>query len=254
MNAQINLVTGNARSGTSMMMNCLRLGGIPIAGFKWPVKMRNQDGELCDAGIATPRPELLALNHAGVWEFSDVVFKGFLERHLSYVQDGDFVKVLIEVLPNSHVQFLDRVIVTARHPVEIYKSCVKCGKIKDDELPEYRVLAQTIGFVNGLQWMAELGLRFRIVVMDDVLENPVHTLKDLFGWLKQGNAEAGARAVVKKNKRTVTKDIDCDVAFSLQVYQWCCERDIERLLSIDLDAQFDRLKKMLHERAVQDNS
>lgn len=84
------VVTGDPRSGTSLMMQTLKLLGVEVAGLKWPVLDPSQEDVENDnfAGLPEDRVELLKkikrMNPKGFYEIPSIVARGFVSFDVRY--------------------------------------------------------------------------------------------------------------------------------------------------------------------------
>lgn len=125
------IVSGEPRSGTSMVMAIMKALGFKLAGDQWPKK--NPDA-----------------NPEGSWEVDDIVMLGMTEPI-----DGDVIKLMTPALFETSIDFIDKVIYCIRLPEEVIASQIalaekqKMPPIKAEDL--YRSHANSLyNVLSGL--------------------------------------------------------------------------------------------------------
>ena len=197
------IVTGTKRSGTSMWMQLLKAAGFPPIGDAFP---RNWETTLKDA------------NPGGFWESE-------LRRGIFYQTNPDpktgtylfpeqterhAVKVFIPGLLKTDRAFIGRVVATIR-PWRQYLSSVNrlyamereaqeaARKDASHPLPPPVFMSPIIEWwVENFSLFSDIVTRrypFYMVAYDSVLDAPEETLRSVFRWLGDGNAEAAIQQV-----------------------------------------------------------
>jgi len=114
------IVTGEPRSGTSLMMNILKNLGYEILGNKFPL-----DGKKIDK---KREERSLYLNPDGFWEVPGIVIKGISNEEFLKKTDGKAIKLVCRALlqtPKEIIDQIDKIIFCARNPREIMQSQTK---------------------------------------------------------------------------------------------------------------------------------
>jgi len=200
------LVTGTKRSGTSMWMQILQSAGFSVIGSAFP---KDWGDTIRDAN-----PE------------------GFYESHLrngihfqtnphpktgAFIHPADsrslVVKVFVPGLVRTDLAYVDRVLGTMRNWREYHGSLMRLytmerenrSRIREKEMPD-------LGYVPpALEWWAEnysllsdvilRRLPIHMVAYESVLREPEATIREVLGWIGDGDEEA-AIAAVKPPLRT----------------------------------------------------
>ena len=243
------IVTGTKRSGTSMWMQLLTAAGFPPIGDAFP---RNWETTLKDA------------NPGGFWESE-------LRRGIYYETNpdpktgmylfpeqtaGHAVKVFVPGLIKTDRAFIGKVIATVR-PWRQYLSSVnrlygierdaKEAALKDtsNPLPPVVVMSPIIEWwVENFSLISDIVTRrypFYMVAYDSVLEAPEETLRSVFQWLGDGDAEAAIRKV-EPGLRTQSQKTEVDV------------REEEELLEPGVVEVFDAFYDLVRSQTPLDQS
>jgi len=212
------IVTGTKRSGTSMWMQLLKAAGFPPIGDAFP---RNWETTLKDA------------NPGGFWESE-------LRRGIFYQTNPDpktgtylfpeqterhAVKVFIPGLLKTDRAFIGRVVATIR-PWRQYLSSVNrlyamereaqeaARKDASHPLPPPIFMSPIIEWwVENFSLFSDIVTRrypFYMVAYDSVLDAPEETLRSVFGWLGDGDAEAAIQQV-EPELRTQKQETQAEV-------------------------------------------
>ena len=212
------IVTGTKRSGTSMWMQLLKAAGFPPIGDAFP---RNWETTLKDA------------NPGGFWESE-------LRRGIFYQTNPDpktgtylfpeqterhAVKVFIPGLLKTDRAFIGRVVATIR-PWRQYLSSVNrlyamereaqeaARKDASHPLPPLVFMSPIIEWwVENFSLFSDIVTRrypFYMVAYDSVLDAPEETLRSVFRWLGDGDAEAAIQQV-EPELRTQKQETQAEV-------------------------------------------
>ena len=212
------IVTGTKRSGTSMWMQLLKAAGFPPIGDAFP---RNWETTLKDA------------NPGGFWESE-------LRRGIFYQTNPDpktgtylfpeqterhAVKVFIPGLLKTDRAFIGRVVATIR-PWRQYLSSVnrlyamereaqEAARKDASHPPPPPVFMSPIieWWVENFSLFSDIVTRrypFYMVAYDSVLDAPEETLRSVFGWLGDGDAEAAIQQV-EPELRTQKQETQAEV-------------------------------------------
>jgi hypothetical protein len=213
------IVTGTKRSGTSMWMQLLKAAGFPPIGDAFP---RNWETTLKDA------------NPGGFWESE-------LRRGIFYQTNPDpktgtylfpeqterhAVKVFIPGLLKTDRAFIGRVVATIR-PWRQYLSSVnrlyamereaqEAARKDASHPPPPPVFMSPIieWWVENFSLFSDIVTRrypFYMVAYDSVLDAPEETLRSVFRWLGDGNAEAAIQQV-EPELRTQKQETQTEVS------------------------------------------
>jgi hypothetical protein len=213
------IVTGTKRSGTSMWMQLLKAAGFPPIGDAFP---RNWETTLKDA------------NPGGFWESE-------LRRGIFYQTNPDpktgtylfpeqterhAVKVFIPGLLKTDRAFIGRVVATIR-PWRQYLSSVNrlyamereaqeaARKDASHPLPPPVFMSPIIEWwVENFSLFSDIVTRrypFYMVAYDSVLDAPEETLRSVFRWLGDGDAEAAIQQV-EPELRTQKQETQAEVS------------------------------------------
>ena len=230
------IVTGTKRSGTSMWMQLLKAAGFPPIGDAFP---RNWETTLKDA------------NPGGFWESE-------LRRGIFYQTNPDpktgtylfpeqterhAVKVFIPGLLKTDRAFIGRVVATIR-PWRQYLSSVnrlyamereaqEAARKDASHPPPPPVFMSPIieWWVENFSLFSDIVTRrypFYMVAYDSVLDAPEETLRSVFRWLGDGDAEAAIQQV-EPELRTQKQETQAEV------------RDEEDSLGAEVVEVFDAL-------------
>jgi len=207
------VVTGCPRSGTSLMMDCLRraLGDDRILGHKWPMQMRYEAAlerhpEEVDEHYAIRRwivartssnyQERLGLskqmNPNGFWECRYTV--PGIRWHLGIDCPPDKVcKVVSQGLAQSDPKYVDRIVFMLRHPREVAKSQEKLGRAFGDELREKEWVVHTpemfvsVGIAVSRWMLANPDIPMILIEHAELLAEPEEELSRLKDFLGEGD-------------------------------------------------------------------
>ena len=106
-------VTGEPRSGTSLMMRILKESGLEIVGEQYPNKNKNKE------------EDLIELNEYGFWEIPGFVAKGTKKASKYEYLYGKTFKLICRAMIQTDIEFLnkiDKIIFCLRNPREIVES------------------------------------------------------------------------------------------------------------------------------------
>jgi hypothetical protein len=197
------IVTGTKRSGTSMWMQLLKAAGFPPIGDAFP---RNWETTIKDA------------NPGGFWESE-------LRRGIFYKTNPDprtgtylfpeqterhAVKVFIPGLIKTDRAFIDKVVATVRPWRQYVRSVNRlytmerraheaASKDPSKTRPPQVLMSPVIEWwVENFSLISDIVTRrypFYMAAYDAVLDSPEETLREVFGWLGDGDVEAALKAV-----------------------------------------------------------
>lgn len=250
------VLSGNKRSGTSMMMLAMRECGIPISGFKYPVKIRNKDADQVDAGCMFPMDEHLSkCSPSGFWEYASVIEEGLQKKHESY--NGLFIKVPVHVLTKSCRDLIEKVVLIVRNPRKVIASRINVGElvVQNDKDIELASIIYLNNIVYALQWMRKVSLRFKLVVYEEVIEDPFAILQSTCDWIGRGDAGFGDHVISYKLDRTKPLEIDSPLMAELdEMYDMLKMRNFDRLYDIDVKEYNRRYNEIYNSMAKEDNN
>ena len=226
------IVSGCPRSGTSLMMDCLRLafGDDRIMGSKFPQEQRLalalEKGEEESQNEFEARKyirEIVAPNAEKDFEYSrDMNPNGFwecrysvrgIQWHLNMPDlDGKICKIVSQGLVNSHPEYVDKIIYMLRCPRQVAKSQERLRRmpfISPQEEQELRVHTPEM-FINvsfqACQWLlANPEVPMITVLFDDLIMKPDETLGIVKDFLGEGDFEK--HQIDPKLKRSYPEEI-----------------------------------------------
>lgn len=116
---QIVVVTGDPRSGTSLMMQTLKALGVPVAGQEWPGEQRVRG---TDEEKAAHLAKMQEMNPGGFWEVPGVVMRGLPDPtpHL-----GKAIKIISPGVLRTPKESVYRYILCLRDPTSVAQSQTK---------------------------------------------------------------------------------------------------------------------------------
>lgn len=162
------IVSGTRRSGTSMMMLCLKEAGFKITG-----KAMGDKG-----------------NPKGYWEI------GATTSGLKVEIDG-IVKVVSDAIYKSKPELIDKVIVMYRNPLKVIQSMLDIGIVSNAKgLMEKNNLdtTRTYEFIQHIPHIT--------VYYEEMLEDPEKEMKKVCEFLGGGDYKKGAKVVDPKLNKT----------------------------------------------------
>ncbi|MEM7158975.1 MAG: hypothetical protein AAF799_39420 [Myxococcota bacterium] len=188
------IVTGTARSGTSMWMQILIAAGYPPIGEQFP---RDWGTSLHEA------------NRGGFWE--STLREGINFQTNPNPETGTYirpdqvtthaVKVFIRGLVRSDLAYLGRVVATARHWRGHSASMRRLWAL-EDEVPGRRAPPRLdpalLWFAQNFSLLGDMALRgypVRLCAYEDVIARPRETLAPILEWLGGGDLDAAVDAV-----------------------------------------------------------
>jgi len=116
-------VSGLRRSGTSLMMLCLRTGGVPILGQKYAVHMNFNQPVSDNEKQGNPN---------GYWEMGGITcLTGLRKNHLILGMDKDVIKVVADCLYYSEPETINKIIFMKRPPRYTMASLIKSETFKE---------------------------------------------------------------------------------------------------------------------------
>ena len=222
------IVSGCPRSGTSLMMDCLRqaLGDDRIIGKAFPFEDRiNQRAETeiekyikKKYGIRTKDQEAVEkskdMNPNGFWECRYTVQGVKWHRGIDRVCKPEMVcKIVSQGLAHSDPKYIDRIIYMMRHPREVAKSQERLRS----NLPGAEELKEKAGPVHSpkmfvdvtcaaARWLLENPKPIQLVHYDSLIEYPEETLGAVKGFLGEG--DFSKHPIDRGLKRSAREDID----------------------------------------------
>jgi len=186
----ITVVTGEPRSGTSLMMSVLKKIGLDVIGEKFPGKEKKSEKR---------NERAKYLNPEGFWEVSGLVGRGANQKDIINSLHGKTVKLICRAMlgtPREVIDKMDKVIFCSRNPKEVMQSQTKLvssvmGASQDDW--RYAPEVSKIDYSNykisvGKYILAadEAGLWERTLVVDyhDMLFDTKNQIKRICNFLK----------------------------------------------------------------------
>lgn len=232
------IVCGSQRSGTSALMSAIRKMGIPTVGYKYPVMLQTNDGNMVDGGSEEPLngDQTRFANPTGLWEVTTVCRGG-----LKYNIDGEVIKTISTTLPMSDPSCIDRCVYIIRDP----RRAVISQKNLHPEAHELDV-AILIWFYDNLKalhWLLNYHKTFKIVIYDELLSDPERVLTDIVGFINLGgNVQRGVQQINANLNRTAPST-EGDFRLADDLYETMVKRDIDKLSKYNLKAVGDILRE-----------
>ncbi len=220
-----NIATGLGRSGTSLMMLCLRQSGIPITGFRYYLHIPELtfDGKMIDAGMCFPNDRLKKINKDGIWEiFNLAVHTGLINHYKDVGFKGDAIKVFVGALIKSEPDLINKTIIMLRQPAVMFDSMIKAGEFNIHQAGEASYyLAEAV--LNAIKFLKENDKEYKIVIYEKLLENPEETMKDVCQFIGRGEYQYGAKVIDKSLNRSIARNDLGDIRKLEEVYQLAIE-------------------------------
>lgn len=238
------IVTGCPRSGTSLMMDCLRraLGEQRIMGYEWPIlgnedEMQQQSGETeeqfairswiasrANLGRKKRLEEIRNMNPNGFWECRYTV--AGVQWHLGINCPKDAIcKIVSQGLAMSDPQYIDKIIFMLRHPREVAKSQEKLSRgIFDEELRQNEWVVHTprmfvqVSIAVSRWLVANFHIPLLMIEYGDLLAEPEEELSRLKDFLGEG--EFFDHPINRKLRRSLPETNDDELwPLSEEIYE-----------------------------------
>ena len=282
-NGMFDVVTGTKRSGTSMMMYLLREAGVPIGGFKFPIRPETKNSaadQILDRGCdflsdsrVHQQAELSRHNINGYWEYPSICGEGLEAQHRFY--DGTIIKVFSHALPNCHDALVDRVVYMIRNPRKVLQSRIELGELTDDpHLLRLQALKMRQEQVRAIQWLHHRELQrqtkqasgdtaadhsndnplasFKIVKYEKLLNDPEGVLGTLLHWIGRGDLSWAIKAVDARQDRSKELEFSSPQMESLMnVYEHLSENDLAPVLDQETSAIEHEIKALLTQHLIE---
>jgi len=243
------IVSGTARSGTSLMMSILinALGEHRLIGYKFPQfekyleKLENETDEeykirIFNEEIANPlfqekKNKSYEMNPMGFWEDPSCVVSGlyYNPNKLNIINKINSSKTPLILkldgrgLPKSNPQYIDKVIFMLRNPHEVAKSqenLIRDSKyIMEDgsEIDLFENLKPNTPEmfintnINCAKWFLENpDVNHITILYDDLLENPKETINKIHNFLSDGDFTESYKLIKKKLRRSIDFSTEYD--------------------------------------------
>ena len=209
---KLTVVSGCPRSGTSLMMDCMRtaFGEERILGFKWPQernhakKRPNESDEVFETRQyltkkMNPNADkdfeyAKAMNPNGFWEMAYTV-QG-IKWHLNMPYLGDkYCKIVSQGLVNSNPSFIGKVVYMLRNPRQVAKSQENLRRMTFVSVQEEQSLGKVhtpkmfinVTYQAALWILANPQVPLHIMNFDDLLSNPDEEFEKLANFLGEGD-------------------------------------------------------------------
>jgi len=253
-----NLIAGWNRSGTSCLMAALRECGIPVLGFKYPfvftfdfidtkTKKQIKKGVKKDTGIIDPLPGVKNTNPSGFWEIPSICLgNGIRKEHADFGNDGNLVKVVLNVLPSSDPDMVNKVIVILRNPFKVMASRLKITPPKDRKnWIRCASLGLMYNFFVSQRWLDNHDIPYKLVLYEDLLEDPYGTLRSICFFLGRGVPEYGSKIVSRGLDRSKPLRTMCKEAKRLRKWWNSGDFDYNKVDLVVLKAEIDTIMELL---------
>jgi hypothetical protein len=207
------VVSGCPRSGTSLMMLCLRnaFGEDSILGHEWPQleslkKQRERRASESESEYEARLyliSEYLNSQEKEMQHFKNMNPNGFWECpytvrgctwHLGFPDiSGKIVKIVSQGLANTNPIYVDKVIMMTRHPRQVAKSHENLRKMtfipyeEESKLKVHTPQMFCDVTVQACRWILQTGIIPYHVDFDDLIQNPDSTLAGVREFLGEGN-------------------------------------------------------------------
>ena len=242
------VVSGCPRSGTSLMMDCLReiYGEENIIGQKFPSKVREEKRKehlsnlpKCEQEYQAYFEQLMRekgkiqdedsnnedMNPNGFWEDGRFSVRGLSYRNTTsdIIEDirhnTRVAKIVSQGLAKTDPGYIEDVIMMVRHPRAVAKSQERLRHEKfktlqnkifnvDDEVIHSPEMFIRVSFAAA-KWFIKHKIEPLIVDYDDLISNPEDTLWNVCLFLKQHEGlEKAVKVVNPKLRRSIPKNID----------------------------------------------
>ncbi len=238
MKKEFHLVVGNARSGTSSLMLALRSCGVPISGYKNPIKMYDKAKNIIDAGVEDLTNIDMAIevkrrNVTGFWEYGSVSDNGLQRQHEEY--DGKVIKVMENKLGVSNPMMVDKVLYITRDPRCVLQSRITLEDLKAEETGILDLNAMTMVFngINIFVWLKNKLKPFKIVIYEELIADPVKVMTDICSFLERGDGKWATEAIdarLNRSKKISHESTYIDKCVSF--YETLKSRDVLKILAM----------------------
>lgn len=258
MKKDFHLVVGNARSGTSSLMLALRSCGVPISGYKNPIKMYDKSKKIIDAGVEDltnidMAVEVKRRNVTGFWEYGTVSDNGLQRQHEEY--DGKVIKVMESKLGVSNPMMVDKVLYITRDPRCVLQSRIILEDLKSEETDMLDLNAMTMVFngINIFVWLKNHLKPFKIVIYEELIADPVGVMTGICEFLERGDSKWATEAIDARLNRSKmishkSRYIDRCVSF----YELLTSRNVTKILA--MKSELDGIGKDIDEIFAKINS
>ncbi len=188
---KFNIVTGLRRSGTSLMMLCLRQSGVPIIGSKYMIYALNENGDTTLK--TTPSQKERRGNPNGYWELGSITTKtGVKQEHMDLGMDGDVIKVTSDAFYFSDPKMVDKTIVMVREPRKVLFSMIR-GEICREEDAE-KVVEKNIRDMRRTKEFLRSKKKL-IINYDELVSHPLKILQEVNHFIGKLNIVRGAKVI-----------------------------------------------------------
>jgi len=241
-----NIVAGPKRGGTSMLMLALRQAGVPVLGYKNPIRLQREKKTPVDAGLLYPLDEKSDNNPYGFWEIPSICEKyGLRKIHKDVGFEGDVVKVMSSILPLSDPEMVSKAIVTMRDPRKIISSREKCDKEMGDEFRNISYIMLIHNTVLTMRWLEAHEKPYYMVTYEEMLDNPKKHMKRICRLFRKGSYKIGAEVITSELDRSPRNEKDSPEAKQAdEFYELFKNKDKNKILLYDINKIEDRIKKL----------
>ena len=220
------IVSGCPRSGTSLMMELLRvtLGDERIVGAQWPQEQTREIPNDTKGRKSLrewrqsqrPKRDHKDMNPYGFWECEYTV-QGIKFNPRKPVPDKDkFCKIVSQGLAQSDPKYINKVIFMLRHPRTVAKSQEKLVRsgFNDEGDPEKDGVAQKVHEARMFNrvtpaaawWLLEFKVPYLIVEFDDLIEDPDTQLERVRLFLGEGDMSSARSVINPELRRSIPQD------------------------------------------------
>lgn len=253
------IVTGCPRSGTSLMMDCLRigLGENRIIGEKFPQDSHNINDRKKGANELDNHYEariysmnrILSLsdieenikyakdmNPNGFWECRYTV--NGIQWHLGInVKENDVCKIVSQGLFYSDPKYIDKIIYMIRHPRQVAKSQERLRRMfflsaKQESEIKVHTPEMFIGSTAmAARWILENNSKPILPInFDNLISNPDFELNKVSEFLKEG--DFSNHPIDSGLKRSYPEEVENDLwVYAEEIYRLLCNLDWEGIVN-----------------------
>jgi hypothetical protein len=233
-NSKYNIITGHRRSGTSLLMLCLRQSGIPIIGSKFAVLLEDN-----------PDKQMRHANPNGYWELGTITVKTGLKPQHEYIGiNGDLIKIIFDAIYFSDPNLINKTLIITRNPRQVLNSLIKANLIIQQDLPMaiYGMIQRTY---KTYDFLIENKIPYKIINYDELLQFPKNTLRRATQFLEKGNHEEGAKYIDKSLNRSQPLKGNYEGITTLELlHQYQIENKTHEILKINLNEIEQRIKEL----------
>ena len=224
-----NILSGQRRSGTSMLILALRQSGIPVIGMKYPMN---------DLPVPKERKEG---NPNGFWELQGITSDIGLESKFEDIgMKGDLIKIITECLYKSDPKLISKVVMTFREPSNVIASILKHNNIPELDL---YIIQQCVDIADSLDYCQYNNIPVKPVIYERILKNPLEEITKVCEFLDSGDPKKGAEIIKQGLNRSKGKKYK-GIGWLENIYAMAKEDNIQGIIDYK-PMLFEAFKNML---------